>query len=261
MCTAMIQNFRGIEEETVQLAATSSPSCTMSRVVLALTYANCGKTKKERENLLKHWLCKFLQVPDTKFLVDGKTAPASITMFVHKDKGIARVEYEIGRGGKVTEVSRGTDKIPQILLVPKLPVLAGGPDLAALCSNFKTDSLDVVPVEFFSKLLLPEKRNLEPCAGVLRFLTAQAKADVKFKDSRFWLVENKKELPIGVATQQQQFLLQLLLLARNGVLENTDFLLMEENLAPAVVVNVCEFFDVEPITVKPEVPLMGNVTW
>lgn len=257
----MIQNFRGIEEETVKLTAASTPTRTMSRVILALMYANNRKTKKEREDLLKHWLCKFLQVPDTKFLVDGKTAPASITMFVHEDKGVTRVEYEIGRGGKVAEVSRGTDKLPRLLLVPKLPVLADGSDLMALCSNFKTDSLDVVPVEFFSKLLLPEKRNLESCASVLQFLAAQAKADVKFKDSRFWLVENKKELPIGVATQQQQFLLQLLLLARNGVLENTDFLLMEENLAPAVVVNVCELFGVEPITVKPEVPFTGSLTW
>lgn len=237
-----IQNFFEIENETVTLNKGLPLSRTLSRVLLALTYTSKEKTKQGRETILKHYLCKFLQVPETKFLVGSEAGPAVITMFVI-DKYSARIEYEIGRLGKVQEVSRHTEEMPGVMLVPEVPVLANGPDLQALYSSFKTDSLDMIPLEFYSKLLLPEKRDLEKYEEVLNFLEERAEFNIKTKDSGFALIRNKKELPIGLATQTQQFLLQLILLIRSGEFEKIDYLIVEENRDGVALSSICEFFN------------------
>lgn len=237
-----IQNFFEIENETVTLDKGLPLSRTLSRVLLALTYANKEKTKQDRELSLKHWLCKFLQVPETRFLVGSGAGLAVVTLFVI-DKYSARIEYEIGRLGKVYEASRATEEMPRVMLVPEGPVLANGPDLQAFCSNFRTDSLDIVPLEFFSKLLLPEKRDLGKYETILNFLEERAEFKVKPKDSGFVLVRNKKELPIGLATQTQQFLLQFALLIRSGEFEKVDYLVVEKNRDEAALANICKFFN------------------
>lgn len=244
-----IQNFFEIENETVTLDKGLPLSRTLSRVLLALTYASKEKTKQDRELSLKHWLCKFLQVPETRFLVGSGAGPAVVTLFVI-DKYSARIEYEIGRLGKVYEASRATEEMPRVMLVPEVPVLANGPDLQAFCSNFRTDSLDIVPLEFFSKLLLPEKRDLGKYETILNFLEERAEFKVKPKDSGFVLVRNKKELPIGLATQTQQFLLQFALLIRSGEFEKVDYLVVERNRDEAALANICKFFNSSLIETK-----------
>lgn len=237
-----IQNFFEIENETVTLNKGLPLSRTLSRVLLALTYTSKEKTKQGRETILKHYLCKFLQVPETRFLVGSEAGPAVITMFVI-DKYSARIEYRIGRLGKVYEVSRHTEEMPNVMLVPEVPVLANGPDLQALYSSFKTDSLDMVPLEFYSKLLLPEKRDLEKYEEVLNLLEERAEFNIKTKDSGFALIRDKKELPVGLATQTQQFLLQFVLLIRSGELEKINYLVVEENKDGVALSSIYEFFN------------------
>ena len=140
--------------------------------------------------------------------------------------------------------------MPRVMLVPEGPVLANGPDLQAFCSNFRTDSLDIVPLEFFSKLLLPEKRDLGKYETILNFLEERAEFKVKPKDSGFVLVRNKKELPIGLATQTQQFLLQFALLIRSGEFEKVDYLVVERNRDEAALANICKFFNSSLIETK-----------
>ena len=108
----------------------------------------------------------------------------------------------------------------------------------------------MIPLEFYSKLLLPEKRDLEKYEEVLNFLEERAEFNIKTKDSGFALIRNKKELPIGLATQTQQFLLQLILLIRSGEFEKIYYLIVEENRDEAALLNVCEIFNNTLIEIK-----------